>query len=69
MQFEQERVGTPVDLAHECRRLLVEERRGPSVTLESAAAVLIRRANPCITPSTETNVVVVSFIPLPEFES
>jgi len=59
---EQERVGALVDLVEKRRGLVVEQRRGPSAALESAPAVLIRPARPCITPSTETFVMVVSFM-------
>src|SRR5919108_3565486 len=43
---EQERVGALEDLVHNRRGLVVEERYGPSAALESAPAVLIRRAEP-----------------------
>src|SRR5713101_2480397 len=57
---EQERVGTLVDLVHGRPGFVVEV--GPSAALESAAVVLLRPAGSCITPSTETCVVVVSFM-------
>src|SRR5215208_2261702 len=43
---EQERVGALVDLVHERRALVVEERHGPSAALESAPAVLVMAAEP-----------------------
>ena len=58
---EQERVGALVDLVHDRPGFVVEV--GPSAALEYAALVLLRSTpGPCITPSTETCVVVVSFM-------
>ena len=42
----QERVGALVDLVQKRQGLVVEQRRDPSAALESAPAVLIRRAEP-----------------------
>jgi hypothetical protein len=60
---EQERVGALVGLVDESHGLVVAHPHGPSAALESVPAVLIRRAAfPCITPSTVTCVMVVSFM-------
>ena len=59
-------VGAPVDLAYEHRGLVVEVRRSSRAALESAAGVLVRPISiPCITPSTETNVVVSFMVAVP----
>jgi hypothetical protein len=70
---QQERIGALEGPADEDRGLIIEQRRGPSVALESAAAILVRRAGfavgpasirrcPCVTPSRERFVTVVSFM-------
>jgi hypothetical protein len=59
---EQERVGPLVQLLDERHGLAVEVPHGPSVALESGHVFHLRRAVSCITPSTETCVVVVSFM-------
>src|SRR5690242_13235984 len=43
---EQERIGAPEHVAEVRERLVIEERRGPSAALESAAAILVRPAEP-----------------------
>jgi hypothetical protein len=50
------------DLGQVRSGLVVEERGGPSAALESAAAVLVGRADPVHHAVEETNVVVVSFV-------
>ncbi|MBO2463584.1 hypothetical protein [Actinomadura violacea] len=62
---EQERVATLVDPAEKRLGLAVEQRHGPSAALKSATAVLVRRAESLLTPSTVTHVVVVSFTTSP----
>jgi|SRR5215472_3055037 len=57
---EQEGVGALVDLVHDCRSFVVEAR--PSASFESAALVLLRPAGSLHDSSTETCVVVVSFM-------
>ena len=59
---EQERVGALVDLVDERHGLAVEQRPGPSAALESVRRSSSGPPFPCITPSTETCVVVVSFM-------
>jgi|SRR5690348_1536337 len=64
---EQERACALVNLIQKCRGLVVEQRRAPS-----AALVPLRRSSsgppsPCITPSTVTIVVLVSFHDLVPF--
>ena len=62
---EQERVGALVHLVDERHGLAVEQWPGPSASLEpvdDAAAVLIRSAVSCTTPSTDTCVLVVGFM-------
>src|SRR4029453_9705944 len=60
---EQERVGALVGLVDERHGLVVDNPHGPSAALEPVPAVVVRRASvPCITPSTVTCVMVVSFI-------
>ena len=59
---EQERVGALVHLVDERHGLVVEQRPGPSASLESAAAVSSGPPFPGATPSTGTCVVVVSFM-------
>jgi hypothetical protein len=58
---EQEGVGALADLVDERRGLVVEERQSPSATLESALRSSSGPPRPCITPSRETFVMVVSF--------
>jgi hypothetical protein len=59
---EQEGLGALVDLVEERRGLVVEERRSPSAALESAPAVLIRRAEPLHHSVDGDVMVVVSFM-------
>jgi hypothetical protein len=55
----------PVDLAYEHRGLVVEVRHGPAAAVESALGSSSRPPIPCITPSTETNVVVSFMVAVP----
>ncbi len=62
-------VGAPVDLAYQGRGLLVEVRHGPAAALEPAARSSSDPPSTCITPSTETFVLVVSFMVAAPFSS
>jgi len=59
---QEERGGAAVDLVEIVPGFGVEKWYGPSTALEAAAAISSGPPNPCITPSTETLVVVVNLI-------
>jgi hypothetical protein len=59
---EQKRVSARVDVIEERDDLLVRERDLPTASLESSAPVLVGSAEPCMTPSSDTDSVTVSFM-------
>jgi hypothetical protein len=59
---EEERVSGRVDVVEERADLLGHEREGPSAALESSAAVLVGSASRCMTASSDTDSVTVSFM-------